>query len=333
MRKAAIVILNYNGRHMLQRFMPSVIEGSSYDVVVVDNHSSDGSMEFLEEHYPQVERVFLSENAGYSGGYNNGLAQLSGRFEYYLLLNSDVKVTTGWDLEMVAYLDNNPSIAAAQPKIISLVEEGTFDYAGAAGGFLDGIGYPYCRGRILHSIESDFGQYDSPMSVDWASGACFCIRAALFHAHQGFDPIFFAHMEEIDLCWRLRNSGYVISANPSVVVYHLGGGTLQRNNPKKTYLNFRNSLLMLYKNLGKRTFYKLLLFRIVLDFGAMIHLLITNGVPHSLAVFRAYYAFFSLRHTLTKSNVLSHTIGSNTYVFSIIWEYYGKGKRFFSQLP
>lgn len=332
MQKAAIVILNYNGRHMLQRFLPSVIEGSSYDVVVVDNHSSDGSMEYLAEHYPQVERVFLSKNAGYSGGYNDGLKRLRGRFEYYLLLNSDVKVSAGWDLEMVKYLDNNPSIVAAQPKIISLVEEGSFDYAGAAGGFLDGIGYPYCRGRILHSIEEDSGQYDLPLSVDWASGACFCIRAALFHAHQGFDPVFFAHMEEIDLCWRLRNNGYVISANPSVVVYHLGGGTLQRNNPKKTYLNFRNSLLMLYKNLGKKTFYKLLLFRMVLDFGAMIHLLFTNGVSHSLAVLRAYYAFFSLRHTLTKSNVLSHTIGSNTYVFSIIWEYYGKGKKFFSQL-
>lgn len=335
MRKAAIVILNFNGRHMLHRFLPSVIEGSSFDVVVVDNASSDGSVNYLAEHYPQVELIFLPDNGGYSGGYNEGLEQLKGRFEYYLLLNSDVKVSADWDLEMVRYLDKNPSIAAAQPKIISMVEEGAFDYAGAAGGFLDGIGYPYCRGRILHSIELDLGQYDAPVSVDWASGACFCVRAAVFHAHQGFDPIFFAHMEEIDLCWRLRNSGYVISANPAVAIYHLGGGTLQRNNPKKTYLNFRNSLFMLYKNLAKRTFYKLLLYRMVLDTGAMIHLLFTNGISHTLAVFRAYYAFFTLRHTLnvTSGSVVDKISSGNPYVFSIIWEYYGRGKKYFSQLP
>lgn len=334
MSKAAIVILNYNGRDMLQRFLPSVIAGSTYDVVVVDNASLDGSLDYLVEQYPQIELVFLPKNIGYSGGYNEGLEQLKGRYEYYLLLNSDVEVTAGWDLEMVDYLDKNPSIAAAQPKIISLGDEGSFDYAGAAGGFLDGIGYPYCRGRILHSLELDQGQYDTPISVDWASGACFCVRAVVFHTHQGFDPVFFAHMEEIDLCWRLRNSGYGISANPTVTVYHLGGGTLKRNNPKKTYLNFRNSLFMLYKNLSKSTFYKLFICRMVLDLGAMIHFLFTYGGAHSLAVFRAYCAFFALRHTISiKSGSPSCKITSgNPYVFSIIWEYYGKGKKHFSQL-
>lgn len=334
MRKAAIVILNYNGKDMLQRFLPSVISGSTYDLIVVDNASTDGSIIYLAEHYPQVEVIELSRNGGYSGGYNEGLEQLRERYEYYLLLNSDVKVSADWDIKMVEYLDKNPSVAAAQPKIISLVDKGSFDYAGASGGFLDALGYPYCRGRVLHSLELDQGQYDTPKSVDWASGACFCIRAAIFHKHQGFDPVFFAHMEEIDLCWRLRNSGYGISANPVVTVYHLGGGTLKRGNPKKTFLNFRNSLFMLYKNLSKGTFYKLLFCRLVLDLGAMIHLLFTSGGAHSFAVFRAYFAFFSQRHKITFQvrSVGTNISSGNPYVFSIIWEYYGKGKKHFSQL-
>ncbi|WP_158856799.1 glycosyltransferase family 2 protein [Lunatibacter salilacus] len=336
MRKAAIVILNYNGKDMLHRFLPSVIAGSTYDLVVVDNASTDGSTDYLAEHYPQVELILLPRNGGYSGGYNEGLEQIKGRFEYYLLLNSDVKVSAGWDVAMADYLDKNPSIAATQPKIISLADEGSFDYAGAAGGFLDALGYPYCRGRILHSLELDNGQYDTPLSVDWASGACFCVRAAIFHMHQGFDPVFFAHMEEIDFCWRLRNRGYGISANPGVTVYHLGGGTLKRSNPKKTFLNFRNSLFMLYKNLGKSRFYKLLVYRSVLDLGAMIHFLFTSGGAHSLAVFRAYLAFFSQRHSLSvqpKSVEEIKITSGNPYVFSIIWEYYGKGRKHFSQLP
>ena len=334
MQKAAIVILNYNGTEMLQRFLPSVIACSTYDLVIVDNASSDESISYLAEHHPQVETILLSKNGGYSGGYNEGLKQLKGRYTYYLLLNSDVKVGTGWDLAMVDYLDQNPDIAAAQPKIISLVEEGSFDYAGAAGGFLDSFGYPFCRGRILHSIEKDHGQYDFPVSIDWASGACFCVRAEIFHLHQGFDAVFFAHMEEIDLCWRLRNSGYGIGVNPTAIVYHLGGGTLKRSHPKKTYLNFRNSLFMLYKNLPRSAFYKLLFYRMLLDTGAMVHLLFTSGLAHSLAVFRAYVAFFSQRHLLNvHSNPVRHKISSgNPFVFSIIWEYYGRGKKYFSQL-
>lgn len=335
MHKAAIVILNYNGRDMLKRFLPSVNACSTYDIVVVDNASSDGSMAYLEENYPQVDRVILTINSGYSGGYNEGLDKLKGRYDYYLLLNSDVKVSPFWDLGMIDFLDKNPNIAVAQPKIISLSDEVSFDYAGASGGYLDTIGYPYCRGRILHSLEKDEGQYDLPISVDWASGACFCVRAEEFHLDGGFDPAFFAHMEEIDLCWRLRNRGYQIFANPKVTVYHLGGGTLNRSHPQKTYLNFRNSLFMLYKNLSRTKFHKLLFFRFVLDSGAMIHLLFTLGPAHSFAVIRAYFGFFSQRHFLATH---PHSGGNNItsrspIVFSIIWEYYGKGKKYFSQLP
>jgi len=334
MRKAAIVLLNYNGKEMLRRFLPAVLKESSYDLVVVDNASTDGSIDFLAAHYPQVQLILLPANVGYSGGYNQGLERLDKQYEYYLLLNSDVKVSANWDVDMVGFLDKNPTIAAAQPKIISLIDEGSFDYAGAAGGFLDGFGYPYCRGRILHSLELDQGQYDDPVAIDWASGACFCVRAEIFHRHQGFDPIFFAHMEEIDLCWRLRNRGHVIGVNPAVAVYHLGGGTLNRSHPKKTYLNFRNSLFMLYKNLSRKTFYKLFLCRVVLDTGAMIHFLFTSGGAHSLAVIRAYYAFFSQRHTLkiTADAAGPNISGGNPFVLSIIWEYYGRGKKYYSQL-
>lgn len=334
MQTAAIVILNFNGKEMLHRFLPSVVAQSTCDLVIVDNASNDESIAYLAEYYPQVEIVQLPENLGYSGGYNEGLKHLKGRYTYYLLLNSDVKVTMGWDLAMVDYLDRNTEIAAAQPKIISLTDEISFDYAGAAGGFLDRLGYPYCRGRVLHSIEMDKGQYDVPINVDWASGACFCVRAEIFHLYQGFDPLFFAHMEEIDLCWRLRNVGYKIGSNTAVTVYHLGGGTLKRSDPKKTYLNFRNSLFMLYKNLSRNAFYKLLFCRMLLDSGAMFHLLFTLGVVHSLAVIKAYKSFFYLRKRLTREiNPTTNRISSgNPFVFSIIWEYYARGKKEFSQL-
>jgi GT2 family glycosyltransferase len=335
MRKAAVVILNFNGKEMLQRFLPSVISSSTCDLVVIDNGSTDDSMNYLNNHYPQVITILLPYNLGYSGGYNEGLEQLKGRYEYYLLLNSDMEVSQGWDLSMIHYLDKNRNIAAAQPKIISLVNEGSFDYAGASGGFLDSIGYPYCRGRILHTIEKDHGQYNVPTLVDWASGACFCIRAEIFHLYKGFDPVFFAHMEEIDLCWRLRNLGYMIGVNPTVTVCHLGGGTLKRTHPKKTFLNFRNSLFMLYKNLPRFSFYKLFFYRIVLDVGAMFHLLFTLGLAHSLAVSRAYLSFFNQRHKVIhrQDPVENKVSSSSNVVFSIIWAYYVKGKKHYSQLP
>nr|MBI1232151.1 glycosyltransferase [Cytophagales bacterium] len=335
MRKAAIVILNYNGKGMLERFLPSVVQNSIYDIVIVDNASTDDSMAYLSRNFPHIHTILLSDNFGYSGGYNMGLEELRGKYVYYILLNSDVSVEKGWDLEMVDFLDRAPHLAVAQPKILSLVDAGTFDYAGAAGGFLDALGYPYCRGRILHSIEIDQGQYDLSVPVEWASGACFCIRAKLFHTYEGFDPLFFAHMEEIDLCWRLRKQGYSIGVNPSVAVYHLGGGTLQRSNPRKTFLNFRNSLFMLYKNLPAGKFLQLLFWRLLLDTAASFHLLLTSGPGHTIAVFRAYLYFFKMRKELQRdasTGGIGVGMKTNT-IISIIWTYYFKRKKYFSQLP
>lgn len=250
MKELAIVILNFNGREHLSTFLPSVIEHSeNHTVVVIDNGSNDDSLSFLASRYPTVECIVLPQNWGFAKGYNEGLNQLKGRFEHYLLLNSDVEVTAGYLSPMLERLKSE-NIAVVQPKILSYLEPTKFEHAGGSGGFLDRNGFPFCRGRIFSECEIDCGQYDQAVPVFWASGACFMVKSEVFHQMDGFDPFFFAHMEEIDLCWRIQHAGYQIWAEPASKVYHLGGGTLAYESPRKTNLNFRNNLFMLVKNQG-----------------------------------------------------------------------------------
>lgn len=334
MEKAVIVILNFNGRDMLERFLPNILENSIYEIVVIDNASTDDSVIFLRENYPDLHMVVLGDNFGYSQGYNLGLQQLKDKYEFYILLNSDVQVTPNWDVRMVGFMEKNPKMAAAQPKVLSLVDEGYFDYAGAAGGYLDKLGYPYCRGRILHTLERDMGQYDDVCEVDWASGACFFIRCDAFHSHGGFDPVFFAHMEEIELCLRWRNSGYGIFVNPDVSVYHLGGGTLAQSSPFKTYLNFRNSLLMLYINIKGTRFLAILAIRIVFDVAAMFHISFSKGISHGKAIVKAYIDFLKKIRFLDKSGHYGGELSiRRENNFSIIIHYYLRGVKFFRDLP
>ncbi|WP_375586012.1 glycosyltransferase family 2 protein [Cyclobacterium xiamenense] len=335
MKKAAVVILNFNGKGMLRTYLSQVVHRSLFEIIVVDNGSTDGSIDYLTVHFPEIRLLLLGENHGYSKGYNLGLQSLQGEFEYYLLLNSDVEVVQGWDEALVNYMEGKPVLAACQPKVLSLKKSGYFDYAGGAGGYLDRLGYPYCRGRMLHTLEKDKQQYDRSQPIDWASGACFCIRAELFHEFGGFNPNYFSHMEEIDLCWRLRNAGFQIHHCSDTRVYHLGGGTLAATNPFKTYLNFRNSLFMLYSNLKSGSFWLVFCFRVLLDTAAALHLWLGTGSEQGKAVCRAYLDFLKDRNqkapgsTIRVNRVLSE---SSTQPYSLIVSYYLLGKRYFSSL-
>ena len=269
MTRVKIVILNWNGRDYLKRFLPTLVSRTpGAGIVVADNGSTDDSVRFLERSYPQVELLRLDRNYGYAEGYNRALAGLNA--EYFVLLNSDVEVTEGWLDPLVRTLDGDGSVAAVSPKIRSFGEPDKFEYAGAAGGFIDFLGYPFCRGRILDSIESDKGQYDDPREVFWASGACMAVRADVFRSLGGFDGDFFAHMEEIDFCWRAQLAGYAVRVEPRSCVLHVGGGTLPNNSPQKIYLNFRNNLCMLFKNLSPLSFWPVLFARMALDGAAAL---------------------------------------------------------------
>lgn len=333
MQKAAIVILNYNGEEMLKRFLPSVLTNSDYPVIIADNASTDKSLDFLDRRYPEIQIIALKENTGYAGGYNEALQQLSGLYEYYILLNSDVEVTPLWDLKLIDFLEHNPFYVSVQPKILSVDNKGYFEYAGAGGGFIDYLGYPYCRGRVFDSIEKDSGQYNDTIEVDWTSGACMAIKADVFHEFQGFDARFFAHMEEIDLCWRMRLGGYNIAYLGKVEVRHLGGGTLSRNSPRKTFLNFRNNLLTLYKNLSHKEFKKKYTTRVLLDILAAIVFLLSGKIGDSKAVYEAHRDFHVLKN-IYKINSMALNLPSNSVknIHSILWEYYIKNKKLFSQL-
>lgn len=333
MQKAVIVILNYNGEEMLKRFLPSILAYSAYPVLLVDNASLDNSLDFLNCQYPEVQILALQENMGYAGGYNEALQQLQGLYEYYILLNSDVEVSSFWDVKLIDFLDNNPFYVSVQPKILSINNKEYFDYAGAGGGFIDQLGYPYCRGRIFDSIEKDVGQYDDTVEVDWVSGACMAIKADIFHKFAGFDAAFFAHMEEIDLCWRIRSAGYKMAYYGSVEVKHLGGGTLSRTSPKKTFLNFRNNLLMLFKNLSQKEFRKKYIIRLLLDLLAAIVFLIRGESAQSKAVYQAHLDFHQSKKLVSlNSMALNLPSKSVNSVNSILWEYYFKNKKVFSKL-
>ncbi len=264
--KVAVAILNWNGRSMLERYLPSVVRYSEADwckVFVIDNASTDDSVDYLNSHFPTVGLVRLDKNYGFAGGYDIGLRSIEA--DYYVLLNSDVRVTPGWIDAVISYMDSHADVAVCQPKILSERDNSLFEYAGACGGYIDRYGYPFCRGRVFSTVEKDKGQYDDVASVFWASGAAFFIRSDVFHSVGGFDETFFAHMEEIDLCWRIKRAGYGICCIPSSVVYHVGGATLGAENPYKTYLNFRNNLLMMRKNLAVRGYGRVMLARAFLD--------------------------------------------------------------------
>lgn len=297
----AIVILNYNTCHLLNTYLPSVVKYSEgHRIVFVDNASKDDSVNFVKQVFPQIEVIQLEENFGFTGGYNRALKQIDAK--YYCLLNTDVEVTQGWIEPIINLMQSDEKIAVCQPKLLSYTEKNKFEYAGAAGGFIDYLGYPFCVGRIFDKIEEDKGQYDQIREIFWASGAAFFIRSELYHAFGGLDENYFAHFEEIDLCWRLKNAGYKIYCNPNSTVYHLGGGTLNKTSPFKTYLNFRNSLLTLYKNLPQNKVDSILRKRRILDFVAALTFLFKRNGEFS-SVMKAYKDFKKMKSQYKKSTV------------------------------
>lgn len=290
MVKTAVVILNYNGRPYLESFLPKVIQYSDdYTVFIADNASTDNSIDFLRNHHSTVPLITLPQNLGFSQGYNEALKQI--KAEYYILLNSDVEVTKGWSLPLIQLLESNLNIAACQPKILDYNYKSRFEYAGAAGGFIDYLGYPFCRGRLFDTLEKDAGQYNDTIPVFWATGACLAIRAEVFHSLGGFDKDFFAHMEEIDLCWRIQATGLHVYYCGDSYVYHIGGGTLSKSNPHKTYLNFRNGLTMLYKNTEQKRLLRNIGLRVSLDLVAAMKFLISGNPKDAIAVLKALKHF------------------------------------------
>jgi len=335
--KVAVVILNWNGKNFLEKFLPFVVSYTAPDaqLIVADNASTDDSVAFLRSNYPQIKIIKNTSNGGFAKGYNDALKQVDA--QYYVLLNSDVEVTPGWIDPLVKLMDSDENIAACQPKIKSYHQKNYFEYAGAAGGFIDKYGYPFCRGRILNNVEEDKGQYDDDREIFWATGACLFIRANCFHQLNGFDEDFFAHMEEIDLCWRLKNVGYKIMFCSGSTVYHVGGGTLNKLSPQKTFLNFRNNLILLFKNHASQYFVIKLFIRFVLDGIAGVKFLLSGEIGHFLAVIKAHFNFYaSLPKTLSKRKQLKQQIKQYTtsavYLHCVIADYFLRGKKTFKEI-
>jgi GT2 family glycosyltransferase len=337
MKKAAIVILNWNGRKLLEQFLHCLMERTPMeeaDLIVVDNGSTDDSVEFLKTHYPQIIIQALNKNYGFAEGYNRALEPL--HYEFVVLLNSDVETGKDWFRPAIHYMKTHPDIAALQPKILSYNDKSFFEYAGACGGFMDAHGYPFCRGRILNRIEPDRGQYDHPIPIFWASGACLFIRLDDFRKAGGFDANFFAHQEEIDLCWRLNARGRKIVCLPQSVVYHVGGATLAQNH-KKTYLNFRNNLLMLYKNLPSSRYKKVMFVRFFLDNLSALHFLLKGQGRNTLSVWKAWRDFYRLKQeyiSVRQTNVFfsKREFPDTILPKSIIWQYYFRNRKKYDQL-
>ena len=331
--RIAVVILNWNGKRYLEKFLPALLANSNNEaeIIVADNASTDDSVDFLQNHFPSVQIIRNNHNYGFAKGYNIALSQVTA--EYYILLNSDIEVTPNWIGPVIDLMDSDLSIAACQPKIRSFSEPDKFEYAGAAGGFIDKYGYPFCRGRMFQTLEEDHGQYDDITEIFWATGACIFIRAELYHKYGGLDEDFFAHMEEIDFCWRLKNEGYKIMYCPSSVVYHIGGGTLPKISWRKTYLNFRNNCNLLYKNLPDNLLIEVFAKRLFLDGIAATKFLITAGFKDFFAVSKAHFSFYrSLNKTKRKRRQLKHGPMKDIYIKNIVFEYYLRGKKKFSDL-
>lgn len=338
MIKVAVVILSWNGSEMLQRFLPSVLQHSNADnvaVYVADNGSTDNSIDMLCEKFPEVQLIRLDTNHGFADGYNLALKEIEA--EYFVLLNSDVEVTPSWLTPLVDYMDVHPEVAACQPKIRSWYAKDSFEYAGAAGGFLDAYGYPFCRGRIMGVVERDNGQYDTIIPVFWATGAALFIRSKDFRSSGGLDGRFFAHMEEIDLCWRLNARGRNIVCIPQSTVYHVGGGTLKKENPRKTFLNFRNNLVMLYKNSPDKDLSRIMCARFFLDYLAALQFFLKGQFSNAKAVFLARREYYAIRKDFSENRLenLEKTITKSIpgqLKSSILVQFYVKGKRAFSQI-
>ena len=330
----AIIILNYNGQSFLSQFLPSVLKNAGGATVwVADNGSTDGSVAMLRGEFPSVWILELPTNEGYAGGYNAALEQIDA--EYYCLLNSDVAVTPGWIQPVMDVFDRHPNAVACQPKILAYNQPTQFEYAGAAGGYLDWLGFAFCRGRLFDTIETDNGQYDDDRRVFWATGACLFVRARAFHETGGFDADFFAHMEEIDWCWRVQRLGHEIWTCGQSTVHHVGGGTLAKTNSHKTYLNYRNSLLMLYKNLPSASPWPLLILRLIIDGLSAAPLLLRGEWASIWAILRAHFAFYGLiRQFSPKRDALraTETTPVSRYPKSIVWAYFAERKRTFSEL-
>ena len=336
-KKIAIVILNWNGKDMMRQFLPAVIEHSESlaRVIVADNGSTDGSCEMLSQEFPQVEQIVLPENYGFAEGYNRALQGLDA--EYYLLLNSDVEVKEEWLSPMLSYMEEHPEVAACQPKLLWQRHPDSFEYAGGAGGYLDRYGYPYCRGRVFDTLEKDLGQYDQVVPLLWATGAALMVRRCDWESAGGLDGRFFAHMEEIDLCWRLRSRGRGIVCIPESKAYHVGGASLAQGNPRKTFLNFRNNLLMLYKNLPAEDLAPVMRMRCVLDYVALFKFLLTFDFANAKAVRKARKEFQRVKKDYLPQReenlrLMTTPQPEGRSKICLLWNYYAKGKKKFSDL-
>lgn len=336
--KVAIVILNWNGAQLLPEFLPSVIKyslGESVEVIVADNGSTDDSLQLLAEQFPQVKILDLNQNYGFARGYNEALKQIEA--DYFVILNSDVEVTEGWLNAPVELMDTHSEIAAVQPKILAFQQKKHFEYAGAAGGFIDRFGFPFCRGRVFNEVEKDCGQYDQTTDIFWGSGACLFVRAKLYHELGGFDADFWAHMEEIDLCWRLKNKGYRIVFTPESTVYHLGGGSLPYNSPRKLYLNFRNNLWLLYKNLPSGKLFSTLFIRMALDGIAALKLLAEFNLNGIRSVFKAHVHFYASLPQLHKKRQQTRPpkktkLPEEMLRKSIVFQFYIRKRKLYNEL-
>ncbi len=333
MKKTAVVILNWNGREFLKKFLPNVIKFSKDDaeIIVADNASSDDSIALLKSDFPDVRIIENKSNGGFAAGYNQSLKLVDAA--YYVLLNSDIEVTENWIKPVIDMMEKDGMIAACQPKIRSFFEKDKFEYAGAAGGFIDKYGYPFCRGRVFQSLEEDKGQYDQACEIFWATGAALFVRAELYHKLGGLDDDFFAHMEEIDLCWRLKNEGYKIMFCPESTVFHVGGGTLPKSSSRKTYLNFRNNFFLMYKNLPQKRILKTILARLILDAAAAMKFLLQGGVADLWAVIRAHLSFYrNLRTLKQKRKAIHQKEVSSMYLSNIAFDHFLHGKKTFTEL-
>ena len=342
--KASAVILNYNGKEMLQRFVPGMRLVLNHDVelIIADNNSTDGSQEYLKKYHQDLELIEFHKNYGYAEGYNMAISELNSK--YVALVNSDIEFNENWITPIVEFMESDPEIAICQPAIRDIKDREKFEYAGAAGGWLDALGYPFCEGRIFDTLEKDEGQYDEPHEVFWASGAAFVIRKDLFEKIGGFDPAYFAHQEEIDLCWRLQRAGYKIYTYPKYKVYHVGGGTLDYQNARKTYLNFKNNLGTIYKNEPAAMLLWILPVRLVFDASAVIMYLLKGRLNHALAIFRAYGAFIvnmfkwygrkqADRIAVKRLSIGKANLHKGRYDGFIVWDYFFLRRKTFNKLP
>jgi GT2 family glycosyltransferase len=330
--KIAIVILNWNGKKLLETFLPSIVNFSSEkaEIVVADNASTDDSIQFIKTFYPSVNIIENTFNGGYSKGYNDALQAVEA--DIYCLINSDVEVTENWLLPVLDVFEKNKNVAIIQPKILDYKDKSSFEYAGAAGGFIDFFGYPYCRGRVFNSLEKDTHQFNDTTEIFWASGACFFIRSEVYHQLEGFDEDYFAHQEEIDLCWRTTNLGFDIKYVGTSIVFHVGGATLQETNPHKTYLNFRNSLLNVVKNVPKKWFLIVFFSRLMLDGIAGIKFLIELRPIHTFAILKAHVSFYKNLPLFLKKRRKLYKKQAYFLHISVVWQYFILRRKKFNDL-